>query len=218
MLRFIKRPIIWSSFHPSPCYLHLQPQIQGLSIRSSLWTPSIRNTTSTTGGVEIPLKSMSTKSSSSASESRSSKSSPLSILPCGVLLRSYFVAALCSSSVLLSSVLQLLSRLARSKSVLLNPDRNLPLRYLLRKTFYAHFCAGESATEVRLVVAGLKRMGLSGVILTYAKEISPNRNGAQQLTMRCSDDSDVRSEVEMWKQGSLETVRLAGGGDLIALK
>lgn len=69
------------------------------------------------------------------------------------------------------------------------------------------------------MAAGLKRMGFSGVILTYAKEISPNRNGTQDLMMSGSDeDDDVRSEVEMWKRGTLETVRLAGGGDLVALK
>ena len=219
MLRFIKRPVIWSHFHSSPCCRHLQPQIQGLSSRSSPGTPSIKSITSTIGGGEISSKSRSPKSPSPAVESHSSKSSPLSILPYGVLLRSYLVAALCSSSVLLSSILQLLSRIASSDSVLLNPDRNLLLRYLLKKSFYAHFCAGEGPNEVRLVVAGLKRMGFRGVILTYAKEISPNWNGTQHSTRRCPDDSDdVRSEVEMWKRGSLETVRLAGEGDLVALK
>ena len=118
---------------------------------------------------------------------------------------------------LLSSVLRLLSRLANSESVFLNPDRNPLLRYLLKKTFYAHFCAGESPDQVGLVVAELKRMGFSGVILTYAKEISPNRNGTHELATSCADD-DVWSEIDTWKQGTLETVKLVGAGDLVALK
>lgn len=211
MPRYIKRPVIWSILHPStPCYLHPHPQIRGLSIKSSPRTPSLNNTTSAAGGEEIPPKSLPQITPSAVSGSHSSKPSPLSILPYGVLLRSYLVAALCSSSVLLSFILRLLSRLASSESVLLNPDRNLLLRYLLRKTFYAHFCAGESSNEVRGVVVELKGMGYSGVILTYAKEISQNRNGTRR--------SDVRSEVEIWKRGSLETVGLASDGDLVALK
>lgn len=217
MLRFLKGPVIGSFYHPPPYHFHFQPQIKGLSTRSSLLTSFIKSNPSTTGGVKISSKSRPPKLSPLASGSHSSKSSPLSSLPYGVLLRSYLVAALCSSSVLLSSVLRLLSRLANSDSVFLNPDRNLFLHYLLKKTFYAHFCAGENPNEVGLVVAGLKRMGFSGIILTYAKEISPNRHGTPELMMSYSDD-DVRSEVETWKQGTLKTVRLAGEGDLVALK
>lgn len=100
---------------------------------------------------------------------------------------------------LLSFVLRLFPRLASSESVFVSPDRNLILLYLLKNTFYAHFCAGKSPPEVMLVVAGLKQLGFSGVILTYAKKISPNRNRMQELTISCSNDPDVRSEVETWK-------------------
>ena len=164
------------------------------------------------------FKANTLKSPPSAFGSHSSKSSPLSALPYGVLLRSYLVAALSSSSMLLSFVLRLVSGLASSKSVFLSPDRNLLLRYLLKKTFHAHFCAGDSPKEVRLLVAELTQLGFSGVILPYAKEISRNRNRMQELTINCSNDPDVRSEVEMWKEGALETIRLTGEGDLIALK
>lgn len=218
MPRLIKRPVIWSLSHLFPCFFHLHTQIRGLSIGSSLWTPSIRSVTRSTGGVKSSSKSRPLESPSSVSKSHFSESSPLSIFPYGVLLRSYLIAAVCSSSILLSSILHLLSRLSSSESVLLNPDRNLLLRYVLKKTFYVHFCAGESSNEVTQVVSGLKRMGFSGAILTYAKEISPNRNGPQQLTMGYAANNDVRSEIEIWKRGCLKTVRLAGEGDLVALK
>lgn len=102
--------------------------------------------------------------------------------------------------------------------MLLNPDHNICLRYLLKKTFYAHFCAGESLNEVRGVAAELKGMGYTGVILTYAKEAMQSRRRTDRLMVECSDDGDARYEVEMWKRESLETVRMAGEGDLVALK
>lgn len=102
--------------------------------------------------------------------------------------------------------------------MLLNPDHNLFLRYLLKKTFYAHFCAGESLEEVREVVTGLKGTGYQGVILTYGKEAMQSRSRTDRLMAECADDGDARSEVEIWKRGSLETIRMAGEGDLVALK
>lgn len=119
---------------------------------------------------------------------------------------------------LLSFVLRLLSRIAKSESVVLNPDRNPLLRHLLRTTFYAHFCAGESESEIKGVLAGLKRIGYDGVILTYAKETVPHRAGTHRLMTRCSEEINARDEVETWERGSLKTIDLADKGDFVALK
>lgn len=106
---------------------------------------------------------------------------PLSLLPFHVLIRSYLIAALSSSPRLLTPSLGLLSLLARSQSPFLNPDRNPVLRYVLRKTIYAHFCAGETLKDVRITVSGLKEAGFKGVILAHAREIVPE-SGEDVLT------------------------------------
>lgn len=132
-------------------------------------------------------------------------------------MRSYLISILSSSPSLLTPTLRLLSKLANSRSPLLNPDRNILLWYLLKKTFYVQFCAGETAKEVRNTTDGLKKMGYQGVILGYGKEIVAN-NKASVVKENEMDDIDDQATMKAWKQGNLETVRLAEKGDFVALK
>ena len=120
--------------------------------------------------------------------------------------------------------LRVLSYLASSHSPLLNPDRNPALHYVLRKTFYAQFCAGETSLEVKRTVRGLKDLGFRGVMLTYGKEnvlkkgehvdpvqADPNStNGEEKM-------EDIE-DIEAWKEGTLKTVGMADDSDFVALK
>lgn len=148
----------------------------------------------------------------------SQPSRPLSLLPMPVLLRSYALTALSSYPLLLSPSLRLLSLVAHSSSALLNPDRNPLLHYLLRKTFYAQFCAGETKTEVQKTVTGLKTMGYKGVILAYGKEIVLEKGEKVDVTSSQSAGSTAEEDVQHWKEGTLETVQMAEEGDMIGLK
>ena len=141
---------------------------------------------------------------------------PLSILPFGTLLRSYLITALSSSPLLLSISLKTLSTLAHSESILLNPDRNPLLRYILKKTFYAQFCAGETAAEVKTVAGKLKDVGFHGVILGYAKEVVLEEG--QTTGENALKAETVKADVDAWKNGTLETVKMADKGDQVALK
>lgn len=112
--------------------------------------------------------------------------------------------------------------LAHTTSPFLNPDRNALLHSCIKSTFYAQFCAGENASEVRNTIGSLKRLGFSGVILGYAKEVVLTRAELDELA-RCGLEGDVadeciKKEVMPWKEGTLETVRLASEGDYVALK
>ncbi|KAJ5604146.1 hypothetical protein N7537_007102 [Penicillium hordei] len=110
--------------------------------------------------------------------------------------------------------------LATSKSALLNPDRNLPLNKFLRWTVYNHFCAGVNRKEVSKTVADIKKMGYQGVILGYSKEIvldreemlSTNASGASKYSEKCY------KMIDEWKEGTLETLRMVGPGDFLAVK
>lgn len=120
--------------------------------------------------------------------------------------------------------------MAHSDAALLNPDRNPLLRHLLKKTFYAQFCAGENAGEVRRTVLGLKAIGFHGVIMGYAREVVLTKAQQDSLSSPSSHDifssaeaeaECVRHEIEPWKQGNLETLRVAQpgpSGDFVALK
>ena len=138
--------------------------------------------------------------------------SPLSFLPLSALLRSYIITSLSASPILLHLSLCILSALAHSSSPFLNPDRNPLLHWLLKRTFYSQFCAGETPGEVKKTVDGLKEMGYKGVILGYAREVVLDESPKENV------QADTIEEIEAWKHGTLETVRLAVKGDYVALK
>ncbi|RBQ99567.1 hypothetical protein VDGD_20075 [Verticillium dahliae] len=136
-----------------------------------------------------------------------------------MILRSLLTTTISSSRWLLPPSLAIASALAHATHPLLSPDRNPLLRVLLKHTFYAQFCAGETPAEVRRTVSRLKGLGFSGVILGYAREVvmteaqTRGLSGASE-TSRRSDEEEVRP----WQEGTEQTVRLADAGDFVALK
>ncbi|KIL87147.1 proline oxidase [Fusarium avenaceum] len=146
---------------------------------------------------------------------------PLSILPLRMVIRSLFITSISSSTALQSAIIRTLLMLAYAENAILNPDRNPILHLLLKKTFYAQFCAGETPAEVRSTMESLKDIGFSGVILTYAKEAVLSEGEANVTAGYESSKEtahDITSEIEPWTKGTLETIRLAGPGDYVALK
>ncbi|KAM0498878.1 hypothetical protein ACHAP9_008252 [Verticillium nonalfalfae] len=135
-----------------------------------------------------------------------------------MILRSLLTTTISSSRWLLPPSLAIASALAHATHPLLSPDRNPLLRVLLKHTFYAQFCAGESPAEVRRTVSRLKGLGFSGVILGYAREVvmteaqTRGLSGASETSSR-SDEEEVRP----WQEGTEQTVRLAEAGDFVAL-
>ncbi|KAK1547863.1 proline dehydrogenase [Colletotrichum paranaense] len=126
-----------------------------------------------------------------------------------------------SSPILLPPSLWLMSVLAHATNPLLNPDKNPLLRFFLKKTVYAQFCAGETPAEVGRTIKGLKDIGFSGVILGYAKEVALTNAQKKELGA-CSQgkiaEECIRNEIIPWATGTLKTVRLAEPGDFVALK
>lgn len=145
--------------------------------------------------------------------------SPLSVLPLIMILRSLATMTVSSSPLLLPPSLHIMGILAHSNNPLLNPDRNPLLRFFIKKTFYAQFCAGENDAEVKSTVQGLKQIGFTGVILNYAKEVVLTEGQAKSLTNGAiENDSVIKNEVMPWAQGTLKTIQLASPGDFVALK
>lgn len=147
---------------------------------------------------------------------------PLSILPLRTVLRSLAVTTVSSSPLLLPPSLALMNVLAHTTQPLLNPDRNPLLKKIIKSTFYAQFCAGENADEVRATLARMKGLGFSGVLLGYAPEIVLTDREIEDLLKTGLQGEEleawVRNEVVPWSKGVLETIRLAEEGDFVGLK
>ena len=149
------------------------------------------------------------------------KPSPLSCLPLSTLIRSYVLTSVSSYPILLQPSLRILTAIARAKSPVFNPDSNPLLRYALKKTFYAQFCAGETPGEVQRSISELKRMGYAGVILAHAKEVVLESKDAEALDTVGDSEEQARcnaTDVGDWEQATLDTVGLAKKGDFVALK
>ncbi|EQL00389.1 proline oxidase PrnD [Ophiocordyceps sinensis CO18] len=147
------------------------------------------------------------------------RGAPLSVLPLAMILRSLGTNVVSSSPLLLPPSLRIMAMLAHSTNPLLNPDRNRLLRYVLKKSFYAQFCAGEDAAEVGQTISRLKGIGFTGVILCYAREVVLSDKEAGKLDKVGEETPDaIEQEIIPWTQGTLETVRLTEPGDFAAIK
>lgn len=161
---------------------------------------------------------------SSADEASSNSTTmsppPLSILPLKLLLRGIAINSVSCSPILLTPSLKAMDIVAHSKSAVLNPDRNPLLKWGLKNTFYAHFCAGETEPEVKKTIKTLKDMGYAGVMLCYAKEVVLDAEAAKELEASGgkATDATIQNEILPWKKGTLATVALAEPGDFVALK
>ncbi|EHK50739.1 uncharacterized protein TrAtP1_005175 [Trichoderma atroviride] len=141
---------------------------------------------------------------------------PHSLLPSRMLIRSLLVAGVTSHPLLLTPGLSILNFLSKPRGPLFNMERNRILHTILKNLLYNHFCAGENAREVKATIQNIKNMGFRGVILTYAKETSGKSSSEKDLS---NDESKgVDSETMAWHQGVLQTVRMIGDGDFLALK
>ena len=136
-------------------------------------------------------------------------SSALGLLPFSHVFRSYLISFVAASPSLLGLSLEILSFLTQSKQ----PERNPVVRWLIKRLLYAQFCAGETMPEVQRTTTGLKEMGFTGVILSYAKELVVERKTALKL-----DKQNEFVEVNAWRTGMLETVKLAQSNGHVALK
>ena len=98
-----------------------------------------------------------------------------------------------------------------SKSVLFNVDRNPLLRWILKRTFYAQFCAGENKAEVQRFIKGLEGVGYNGVCLEYAMEVLEGEDhGGKEIT--------EAEGIKIWTNGVVETIEMSKPGSFMAFK
>ncbi|KAJ1330896.1 proline dehydrogenase [Microdochium nivale] len=161
-------------------------------------------------------------SSTQASTTKNmSNKSPLSVLPLATVLRTLATSTISSSPLLLPPSLAIMTLLAHSNNAVLNPERNRLLNWFLKKTFYAQYCAGENAAEVRQTLAELNKIGFTGAILNYAREVVLTESQSKNLTP-CDTGAEaeecIRNEINPWLKATLATVQIAQPHDFVALK
>ena len=84
---------------------------------------------------------------------------------------------------------------------------------LVKHTIYKQFNAGENKSEVQQSIRNIKDLGFSGVLLGYAREVLVSEEHI------VTDDAKAPlAEVQMWLDGTLQTVDMAQEGDFVALK
>ncbi|KAM0302260.1 hypothetical protein ACHAPM_004251 [Fusarium culmorum] len=154
------------------------------------------------------------------SPAKAAKKSPLSILPLGMVIRSFLITSIYSSFILQDLSLRILWVIAHSDNAFLNPDKNSILNFLLKASFYAQFCAGETHAQVRSTVKRLRDIGFGGVILTHAKEavLQDDTKGASILDPSVETAHDVSADIIPWAKSIVETINMADPGNYVALK
>ncbi|KAI9670251.1 MAG: proline dehydrogenase [Alyxoria varia] len=103
--------------------------------------------------------------------------------------------------------MSMLNTILGAKSRFFNVDKNPILKWVLTKSFYSQFCAGEQDIEVRKTLDSLKSQGFAGVILEY---------GAEVIAEDTADYS--RDNIGSWRRGILETINMTQEGDCVGFK
>ncbi|RPA87607.1 FAD-linked oxidoreductase [Ascobolus immersus RN42] len=82
------------------------------------------------------------------------------------------------------------------------------VKTLIDSTFYNHYCLGDTAEQISRTIDGLRQKGIAGVILSYAKEVTPAE----------ATESTEFNDIQTWVKGNMRGIGHARPGDYIALK
>ncbi|KAI9730661.1 MAG: proline dehydrogenase [Cirrosporium novae-zelandiae] len=187
--------------------------------------PPIRTSPSTSSKASLSIHTLTpttTATPSSIVPVIHTPGTPLSFLSTPMLLLSLLITTCTSRPLLLRTSLAIFSLLANAKSPLLSPDKNPLLRYLLKNTFYAQFCAGETPQEVRKTVRDLKDRGFRGVMMSFAREVvlkGKDADGASRKSEMTKEEKERDITIlRGWAQGNLDSIAVTEKGDMVALK
>ncbi|EEY17186.1 carbapenem antibiotics biosynthesis protein carD [Verticillium alfalfae VaMs.102] len=144
----------------------------------------------------------------------------LSRMPTTTLIRSLLLTSCMSSEWIMRPSLAIMNLIVKSKSPLLNPDKNPILNKILRWTIYDQFCAGTNRQEVARSVAEFKKFGYQGIILNHAKEIVLSADAAKAIEAEGEKQyaPECYEMITKWKEGTLSTLPMLEKGDFLALK
>ena len=167
----------------------------------------------TVGGKETPYP---TSEFPAQDQGQTKPPSPLSLLPLSSVLRSLLLLTVSSTPILLKPSIAALSLLANPKTPFLDVAKNPILNWLVKRTLYDQFNAGENRAEVQRSIQGIKDLGCKGVILGYAREVLDSEDPVSEKDELAAKTGEL--DIETWRKGTFETVNMAEEGDFVALK
>lgn len=141
---------------------------------------------------------------------------PLARLSTSSILRTLLLSTFFKSPLLFKSGLAVFEKIANSPSIWLNPDRNLLLRMIVYPLVYKQFCAGRNQEEIARTSAEIRRLGFSGVVLCYGKEVQVQGNRFAGYDIGSASTLD--SEIAQWEDGNIKTLDMIGQGDWLGIK
>lgn len=144
---------------------------------------------------------------------RKALKAPLAKLPLSSVLRSLLVLSVSSSTLLLKPCIYTLSLLAHPRNAFWDVARNPLLNMAIKHTIYKQFNAGENKLEVQESINKIKGLGCRGVLLGYAREVLIGENDDASY-----DAKAALADIQMWIDGTMQTVDMAQPGDFVALK
>lgn len=149
-----------------------------------------------------------------ASSGQQKESQALARLSTFSVLRSLILGIFFTSPRLFKPGFSILEKIANSSSVVLSPDKNPLLRATIKPFIYDQFCAGRDRREIQQSIQQIKRLGFSGVILCYGKELQVDESHA----LASSKGIGLDPEINQWKEGNLETIVMVGESDFLGIK
>ncbi|KAF1952153.1 FAD-linked oxidoreductase [Byssothecium circinans] len=128
-------------------------------------------------------------------------------LPLSDLIRTLSVLSVAAlPGPVLSTIIRFIRK--HSRTIVSSPILSWPIR----RTFYKAFCVGETKSEIAENIATLRSRGISGVVLSFAREAKLDE--AEESTSSVRDDQQLRS----WVASNIETIGQVSSSDYIAVK
>lgn len=190
---------------------------QQISLLSQISKPTINATTWSCKRFYTDYTAGARETKTAINEQSVRESSGLERLPTSSLWRNLLLGASFTSPTLFKIGFGSMSYIANSRSRFLNPDSNPLLRALIKPLVYDQFCAGTNQHEIGMTRKHIKDMGFSGVILCYGKEIQISGTN-NEIHSTGAGNTDQSIEINLWRDGNLETLDMAGEGDWIGMK
>ncbi|KAK6382664.1 proline dehydrogenase [Exophiala oligosperma] len=101
----------------------------------------------------------------------------------------------------------------------MNPDKNPLLRMIVYPLVYKQFCAGRDQAEIARTSAEVRRLGFSGVVLCYGKEVQVQGGTNDEfLGYNRNKVPALDAEVAQWEDGNIETLNMIAEGDWLGIK
>lgn len=150
----------------------------------------------------------------SSVEERKRQASHLHRISTVNLIRNIILGKVFTSPFLFKCGVACLSKIANSQSAILDPDRNVLLRALIKPMIYDHFCAGTNKFEIKKTLDYLKTMGFKGVILIYSREIPAMPVEELHELEPLTQDEDI----DIWRDGNVKTLDMVEPGDYVGIK